>query len=113
MALEVKSWRLTAVANEYGYEEVFARQIGALGARKDAAIGISTSGNSPNVLRGIAAARQLGMLTVGLTGKTGGELKRLAGFCLFVPSRVGGAGSGGPLLARAIVQGGWSRVLGE
>src|SRR5260370_25843978 len=96
MALEVKSWRLTAVANEYGYEEVFARQIGALGARKDAAIGISTSGNSPNVLRGIAAARQLGMLTVGLTGKTGGELKGLAGLCPRLPPDGGRRVQGGP-----------------
>ena len=54
---------------------MFARQIAAFGTKIDAAIGISTSGNSPNVLRGLAAARERGMLTVGLTGHAGGELK--------------------------------------
>src|SRR5260370_25293508 len=110
MALEVKSWRLTAVANEYGYEEVFARQIGALGARKDAAIGISTSGNSPNVLRGIAAARQLGMLTVGLTGKTGGELKRLAGLVLCVASHGAARGRAGHRPSRTFASGHCARL---
>ena len=86
MALTVNSSTLTAVANDYGYEEVFARQIGAFGAEKDAAIGISTSGNSRNVLRGITAARQRGMLTVGFTGQNGGEVKKLADMCLCVPS---------------------------
>jgi len=113
MALTVNSSTLTAVANDYGYEEVFARQIGALGARKDAAIGISTSGNSPNVLRGIAAARQLGMLTVGLTGKTGGELKRLAGLCLCVPSDVAARVQECHILAGHIVSGHCERVLGK
>jgi len=113
MALTVNSSTLTAVANDYGYEEVFARQIGALGAEKDAAIGISTSGNSPNVLRGIAAARQRGMLTVGLTGKTGGELKRLASLCLCVPSDVTGRIQECHILAGHIVSGYCERVLTE
>jgi D-sedoheptulose 7-phosphate isomerase len=113
IALTVNSSTLTAVANDYGYEEVFARQIGALGAEKDAAIGISTSGNSPNVLRGIATARQRGMLTVGLTGHAGGELKRLADLCLCVPSDVTARVQECHILAGHIVSGYCERVITE
>lgn len=66
---------LTAVGNDYGYEEVFARQIHALGQPGDTAIGISTSGNSPNILRALDAARAKGLFTVGFTGETGGLMK--------------------------------------
>jgi D-sedoheptulose 7-phosphate isomerase len=111
IALTVNSSTLTAVANDYGYEEVFARQIGALGGEKDVAIGISTSGNSPNVLRGMAAARQRGMLTVGLTGRTGGELKRLADLCLCVPSEVAARIQECHILAGHIISGHCERVL--
>jgi len=113
MALTVNSSTLTAVANDYGYEEVFARQVAAFGAENDAAIGISTSGNSPNVLRGIAAARERGMLTVGLTGHAGGELKRLAGLCLSVPSDVTARIQECHILAGHIVSGYCERVLTE
>jgi D-sedoheptulose 7-phosphate isomerase len=113
IALTVNSSTLTAVANDYGYEEVFARQIGAFGAEKDAAIGISTSGNSPNVLRGIATARQRGMLTVGFTGHAGGELKRLAGLCLCVPSDVTARVQECHILAGHIVSGYCERVITE
>jgi D-sedoheptulose 7-phosphate isomerase len=113
IALTVNSSTVTAVANDYGYEEVFARQIGAFGAEKDAAIGISTSGNSPNVLRGISAARQRGMLTVGFTGHTGGELKKLAGLCLCVPSDVAARIQECHILAGHILSGHCERAVAK
>jgi D-sedoheptulose 7-phosphate isomerase len=113
MALTVNSSTLTAVANDYGYEEVFARQIAAFGTEKDAAIGISTSGNSQNVLRGIAAARQRGMLTVGFTGQADGQLKKLADMCLCVPSDVAARIQECHILAGHIVSGYCERVLTE
>ena len=86
MALSVNSSTVTAVANDYGYEEVFARQIRAFGTANDVAIGISTSGNSASVIRGLVAARGLGMLTIGMTGSSGGKLKPIVDFCICVPS---------------------------
>jgi len=79
------SW-LTAIANDSSYEEVFARQLEALASHGDVAIGISTSGDSPNVLRAIETANAKGLVTLGLTGKNGGKLKSLAQHCICVPS---------------------------
>jgi D-sedoheptulose 7-phosphate isomerase len=78
---------LTAVANDSGYDNVFARQIEALGEPGDTAVGISTSGNSANVLRALDIARAKGLLTVGFTGETGGEMNDRAEFLFRVPSR--------------------------
>jgi D-sedoheptulose 7-phosphate isomerase len=75
IALGVNGSSLTAIGNDYGFERVFARQVEALGRAGDVAVGISTSGNSPNVLQGLATAKKKGLLTVALTGKGGGELK--------------------------------------
>ena len=86
IALTVNTSSLTAIANDYGYEHVFARQIAGLGAAGDLAIGISTSGNSPNVLGGLAVAHARGLLTIGFTGAGGGKLRSLADLCLCVPS---------------------------
>jgi len=86
VALTTNTSSLTAMANDYAYEEVFARQIEALGSPGDIAIGISTSGDSPNVLRAIETANARGLLTLGLTGKNGGKLKSLAQRCVCVPS---------------------------
>lgn len=77
---------ITALANDYGFEQVFSRQIEALGRPSDVAIAISTSGNSPNVLHGVAAANKAELLTVGLTGRSGGKLRTLAKECICVPS---------------------------
>lgn len=77
---------LTAVGNDHGYDYVFARQIEALGKHGDVAVAISTSGSSPNVLRGISAASAQGMRTIGLTGKTGGKMRGMVEICLCVPS---------------------------
>ena len=77
IALTTDSSALTAIANDYGYDQVFARQVRALGARGDVALAISTSGRSPSVLRAVEAARSLGMRTIGLTGGDGGALAGL------------------------------------
>lgn len=78
IALAANVSQLTAVANDYGFERVFARQIEALGRPGDVALGISTSGRSPNVLRALETARAQGLTTIALTGGDGGEAGRLA-----------------------------------
>ncbi len=77
---------LTSIANDYGFEEVFARQLDAVAATHDVALAISTSGRSPNVLAGVRRARELGLVTIALTGGDGGELARLADVAIVVPS---------------------------
>jgi len=77
---------LTAVANDYGYDHLFARQIESLCQPGDVVVGLSTSGNSPNVLLGIEKARELGLRTIGLAGKDGGRLAELAEICFTVAS---------------------------
>ena len=77
---------LTAISNDFGYLYSFARQLEGLASRGDIAIGISTTGNSPNVLEATKAARKKGLYAIGLTGGTGGKLKRLVHLCLCVPS---------------------------
>jgi D-sedoheptulose 7-phosphate isomerase len=74
IALTTDTSALTAISNDYGYDEVFARQVQALGRAGDVALALSTSGNSPNVLRAVSACRSLGMRVVGLTGGDGGAL---------------------------------------
>jgi D-sedoheptulose 7-phosphate isomerase len=86
IALTTDTSILTAVSNDYGFEHVFARQIYALGRAADVALGISTSGRSPNVIKGIEAARARGLKTIALTGKDGGPLERLADIAMVVPS---------------------------
>jgi len=79
---------ITSIANDYGYDELFARQVRAHGQKGDLAIAISTSGNSPNVLKGVAAARECGMTTIAWTGGTGGKLAGLVDYPFVVPSTV-------------------------
>lgn len=86
IALTTDTSILTSVANDYSFEDVFARQIEALGQRGDVAIGISTSGNSPNVLKAMRMAKQKGLITIGLTGESGGKLKEVADICFHAPS---------------------------
>ena len=78
LALTTDGSVLTSVANDYRFERIFARQIEALGRRGDVAVGISTSGNSPNVLAGIEAAGAAGLTTIALTGRDGGTIGRAA-----------------------------------
>lgn len=86
LALNVNGSCLTAIGNDYGYDLVFARQLEALGKKGDVVIGISTSGSSPSVIEAIKTARNLGMVTIGLTGRSGGQLKNAAEICVCVPS---------------------------
>ncbi len=79
---------LTAVANDYGFDAVFVRQVKAFVRPGDVVIGISTSGNSANILQAMACARQQGGVTVALTGQNGGQLAACCDYCLAVPSPV-------------------------
>lgn len=85
-ALHVNASFVTAVANDYSYDEVFARMVRALGQEGDLLVALSTSGNSPNILRAIGAARDRGMRTIGLTGAGGGQMAALCDLLLEVPS---------------------------
>ncbi len=86
-ALTVNTSSLTAIGNDYDYDQIFARQIEAFGQAGDVAIGISTSGNSRNVIEALRAAKRKDMVTVGMTGESGGQLKVEVDYCICVPSR--------------------------
>lgn len=88
LALTTDTSALTAAGNDLGFEMIFARQIEALGRRGDVAIGLTTSGRSPNVIRAFEVARAMGLATVAFTGGTGGETARVADLQLLVPSDV-------------------------
>jgi D-sedoheptulose 7-phosphate isomerase len=88
VALTTDSSVLTACGNDMGFDTVFERQIDGLGRKGDVAIGISTSGNSPNVLKALIRARAMGLHTVGLTGGTGGRMQSLCDALIVVPSAV-------------------------
>lgn len=77
---------MTAIGNDYSYDEVFARQVLAAGRAGDVVVGLTTSGNSPNVVRALDAAADAGMTTVALTGARGGKVAEVAEFCIRVPS---------------------------
>ena len=88
LSLTVNSSDLTSIANDFGYENVFARQLEAHAKPGDVAVAISTSGNSPNVLKALDSAERLGLQSLGLTGESGGKMKARTGLCLCVPSRI-------------------------
>jgi D-sedoheptulose 7-phosphate isomerase len=88
LSLATDTSALTAISNDYGFSAVFARQVQALGKAGDIALGISTSGNSPNVLEAMQTARQKSILTIGFTGQDGGKMRDLADVLFCVPSRV-------------------------
>ena len=88
MALTVDTSILTAVANDYGYDRVFARQVEALGQKGDVLVGLSTSGNSANVLQAVAAAKEKGMFCIGMTAAGGGRMAEQCDICLAVPAKV-------------------------
>lgn len=87
IALTTDTSILTAVGNDYGFDRIFERQVEALGKKGDVAFGLSTSGNSKNVLLGIKKAKALGLFTIGLSGRDGGELKALVDLSIVVPSQ--------------------------
>jgi D-sedoheptulose 7-phosphate isomerase len=86
IALTTDSSILTAIGNDYGYERTFARQLEALGHPGDIFLAISTSGNSPNILRALELAHSTGIITIGLTGGNGGHMVKLCDYCLRMPS---------------------------
>lgn len=86
LALNANSSAVTAIGNDYGYDQVFARQLKALAGRGDVAVGISTSGNSASVIEALVCARQLGLFTIGLTGASGGKMRGLVDALIAVPS---------------------------
>ena len=86
LALTTDTSILTAMSNDLGFESVFARQVQDMARPGDLVLGLSTSGNSENVIRGLHAARECGATTVGLTGRDGGQLKSVADICFCAPS---------------------------
>jgi len=86
VALTTDTSALTAIGNDYGFERLFSRQVDALGRKGDVFIGLSTSGNSPNILKALDEARLKGLVTVGLTGQGGGRMAALCDHCLRMPS---------------------------
>ena len=88
LALGTDMAALTCIANDYDFTDIFSRQVLAHGRKGDVAIAISTSGNSLNVIRGVEAAHDRGLVTVGWTGATGGKLTDLVDYCFCVPSSV-------------------------
>jgi len=87
LALHGNTSALTAIGNDYGYEYVFAREFSAHARPGDVLLAITTSGNSPNILRAIEAARKINAKVVGLTGESGGKMRNACDLCLCVPSR--------------------------
>lgn len=85
-ALHVNSSYLTAVANDFGYDEVYARMVQAAGRTGDVLVAISTSGNSPNILKAVEQARAAGMKVVGMTGDSGGKMRDLCDILINIPS---------------------------
>lgn len=88
IALTVDTSILTAVGNDYGFDRVFARQVEALGQKGDVLVGISTSGNSPNVVKAVELAKEKGIYCVGMTATGGGHLAELCDECIAVPAQV-------------------------
>jgi D-sedoheptulose 7-phosphate isomerase len=86
LALHANTSALTAVGNDYGYEQVFARELAAHARPGDVLLAISTSGNSPNILRAMEVARESSVTVIGLTGQSGGQMRAACDLCLCVPS---------------------------
>jgi D-sedoheptulose 7-phosphate isomerase len=85
-ALHANTSYLTAVANDYSYDEIYSRMIKAKGKKGDVLVGISTSGNSSNILKAIETANQMGIITIGLTGEKGGKMNEICNYIIKVPS---------------------------
>jgi len=86
LALHTNSSAVTSIANDYGYEHAFSRQLQALAVAGDVAVGISTSGNSQNILEALTVARKMGLYTIGLTGAAGGRMRELVDVLIAAPS---------------------------
>lgn len=88
LSLTVDTSALTAIANDFGYEQVFSRQVEGIGKAGDCLVGISTSGNSQNIVNAFLKAKEMGIKTIAFTGEGGGKMKEIADLCLNVPSSV-------------------------
>jgi D-sedoheptulose 7-phosphate isomerase len=88
VALTTDTSILTAISNDFGYDRIFSRQVEALGQPGDILLAISTSGNSPNCLRAVEQAKDLGLTTIAFTGNDGGQIKSLADIAITIPSTV-------------------------
>ena len=86
LALNADSAVMTCIINDFGYEQVFARQIKALGSKEDVLVGISTSGNSKNIIEAFKQANQMGIVTIGLLGKKGGDASKIVKQSVIIPS---------------------------
>ena len=86
LALTTNTSSLTATANDFGYERVFERQVSSLVNEGDIVIGISTSGNSPNVIKGLEKAKERGAITIGFTGQKENKIENISDYCLKIPS---------------------------
>ncbi len=86
IALTTNTSNLTAIANDYSYASIFSRQLEGIGSNGDVAIGISTSGNSENVIKAVEKAKEMGIMTIGLAGRSGGKLKGICDICICVDS---------------------------
>ncbi len=86
IALNADAAAVTAIANDYGYDQVFARQVEALCRPGDVVVGLSTSGNSENVIKALRAAKERGATAIGMSGSDGGQLRAVSDLCLCVPS---------------------------
>lgn len=87
IALTVDTSALTAIGNDFGFDDIFERQLRGLARRGDVLVALSTSGNSPNVMNAVRAAREMGVTVLGLTGGSGGELREAADIALVVPAQ--------------------------
>lgn len=87
VALHVNTSSLTAIGNDYGYEHVFARELSAHARGGDVFLAISTSGNSANILRAIETAKKMKVAVVGMTGASGGKMKKMCDLCICVPNK--------------------------
>jgi len=85
-ALHCNTSYLTAVGNDYGFDEIYSRLIDGIGEKGDVLVGLSTSGNSPNILKAFNTAKKKEMVTIGFTGKSGGEMRTLCDYLINIPS---------------------------
>ena len=85
-ALHVNTSYVTSVANDYSYDEIYSRLVKAMGRKNDILIGLSTSGNSENIIKAFETAKNLGMITIAFTGESGGKLKEITDYLINVPS---------------------------
>lgn len=88
IALSENTSTITAIGNDFGYDQIFSRQLEAFGEKGDIFIAISTSGNSPNILKALEMAKNMGIFSIGMTNSDGGKMKEICDMCYFAPSKI-------------------------